>query len=265
MSRELRKRIHQARAAWPDVQVDEEAFVAHLGARAHKLEQLHLDDLYLAFACARGDAEAVAIFERTLLSKVRQFVARVDRSPQFAEEVQQILRARLLAGDAEHPPKVAEYSGVGPLHNWLRVAALRAALDQVRRRPEQVNASQDLAGKALAGSGDPEHELLRRRYRGEFQAALEAALGTLTAKERNLLRMHFVDGLGIDRLGIVYRVHRATAARWLQAARERLLEEIRQQLRPRLGLTDSQFDSLAGVLQGDLHVSMSRLFARPDN
>ena len=33
--------------------------------------------------------------------------------------------------------------------------------------------------------------------------------------------MHFLDGLNIDRIGVVFGVHRATVARWIAAARER--------------------------------------------
>jgi len=49
-------------------------------------------------------------------------------------------------------------------------------------------------------------------------------------RERTLLRMPLVDRLNIDRLGVIYRVNRATVARWLVAIRRRLFEEVRREL-----------------------------------
>jgi transposase len=37
------------------------------------------------------------------------------------------------------------------------------------------------------------------------------------------LRYHHVDGLNIDEIGAIYRVHRVTAFRWLEKAKEQLV------------------------------------------
>ena len=53
--------ISAARARWPDVAVDTQAFRAHLVAQlpqddpGRALSGWHVADLYLAFACGRGD------------------------------------------------------------------------------------------------------------------------------------------------------------------------------------------------------------------
>jgi RNA polymerase sigma-70 factor (ECF subfamily) len=260
--------IAEARAAWPAIALDQTRFARHLAARIPDGEDartvvrtLRIADLYLACACADGDAVALALFERDFLARVPAFVRRIDASAPFADEVRQLLRTKLLVGADGAPPKICDYSGLGPLQNWLRVAALRAALDLRRGGPEQVHASQDLAGKpALATGLDPETDLIRARYQGEFQTALEEALTVLPARDRNLLRMHFVDGLSIDKLAPAFRVHRATCARWIQSARERLLDETRRRLVERLRLSAAEFDSLAGAVASGLHLSLPRLF-----
>ena len=40
------------------------------------------------------------------------------------------------------------------------------------------------------------------------------AFAALESRERNLLRYALGDGLSVDAIGTLYRVHRATAARW---------------------------------------------------
>ena len=52
-------------------------------------------------------------------------MARIDSSSQFVDEVKQGLRERLLVGP---PPRIAEYSGSGPLGGWLRVVSVRLAI-----------------------------------------------------------------------------------------------------------------------------------------
>src|SRR5689334_13258114 len=67
--------VAQARAAWPMVELATEHFVEHLAARLGDaddpelaLRAMHTSDLYLACACMRGDAGAVAAFEAHCLS-----------------------------------------------------------------------------------------------------------------------------------------------------------------------------------------------------
>ena len=67
--------------------------------------------------------------------------------------------------------------------------------------------------------------------------------------------------LGIDHIGKVYDVHRATAARWLTRARESLFEMTRSHLRAELGLDDDEFQSLVRLVRSRLDVSVCRILA----
>jgi RNA polymerase sigma-70 factor (ECF subfamily) len=252
---EFAAQLRVARASWPEL-VPPVVFEAHLRARLDRGDVVtHLADLYLACACAHGVPRAIASFEREYLSHVPRYVARVTTSPHLLDEIMQQLRAKLLAGAPQAPPKIVDYRGVGALGGWLRVVALRSAIDVVRLRPEAVFASRDLAAKSLPGEGDLELEALRARHRQPFQEALEAALSAQPARARTLLRLHYLDGQGIDAIGVLYHVHRATAARWIESARAALLHDIRV----RLALPDNDFESLAGLLVSGLHLSASRL------
>src|SRR6185312_1867471 len=107
---------------------------------------------------------------------------------------------------------------------------------------------------------DPELALVRSRHAGDFERALQDAFGSLDERERNLLRLHFLDGLGIDGLAPVFGVHRATVARWLAAARERLQDTVLALLRERLAVGERELESLARLVRSDLEISLPSLF-----
>jgi RNA polymerase sigma-70 factor (ECF subfamily) len=92
----------------------------------------------------------------------------------------------------------------------------------------------------------------RRIYREAF----EAALATLTARDRNLLRQQYVYGTTIDELAALYRVHRATAARWVARVREVVLRRTRRHIGEALHLAGAELDSVMGRIATDLDYSL---------
>jgi RNA polymerase sigma-70 factor (ECF subfamily) len=239
-----------AQAAWPGVRLDETEFARAVSERAEgdELAELRTSDLYLATACARGDARAHQLFEADLLSQVPAFLSRL-RPPAFlVDEVQQRLRESLLM-----PGGLSGYSGRGALSSWLRVVAVRTAL---RLQRDLQPASADAAAPQPAGPAGPELEYLKSRYRGEYERALHEALQSLSDSERLFLRLHYADGLSIDRIGALYRLHRSTVARRLAGHRRKLLEGTRARLQERLKLTATEFDALLAIVRSQLVVSM---------
>lgn len=91
-----------------------------------------------------------------------------------------------------------------------------------------------------------------------FETAIERALTRLSVRDRTLLRLHLAERLSIDALGAMYSVSRATAARWLAAARGALAQGVRDDLRARLHIPDSELDSLIAVVRSQLDVSVLR-------
>jgi RNA polymerase sigma-70 factor (ECF subfamily) len=218
--------------------------------------------MYLAWACAEGNSEALAALERVLTSDVARALASADSSQAFVEEMLQVTREHLLVRRSGKPGRVADYGGRASLKTWLCAVAVRLAISRRRRkgeqRHEQLSTDHDLR---LAGGG-PEFEYLRGRYKSVFEDAVRSAIEQLPAKERMLLRLNVVDGMSVDELGALYKVGRSTAARWLASARRALLEAARRDLRTRLQLSPEEFESLAGDLSSQLEVSVLRLLAR---
>jgi len=110
---------------------------------------------------------------------------------------------------------------------------------------------------------DLELDYLKGRYQAEFKQAVEDAIATLPAEQLKILRLHYTDGLSIDRIGALLNVHRATAARWIRAASDAVRDETRRRLHERLRLSAGELDSLARLVQSQLHLSLSRLLKTP--
>lgn len=258
MDPELLERLTAAaKAAWPEVAVQADAFATFLQGKQIESEE-HAGDLLLACGCALGEPHALAAFESKYLTQVPGYIARIGREQTFVDEVCQQLRDRLLVGTQSMQPRIAEYAGRGPLGGWLRVVAIRAALEMKRSTRSDKDVDDESSNRMMA-SPDPELQYVRVRYAGEFKKAFTDAMGDLESRQRTILKLYLVDGLNIDRIGKLYEVHRATVARWIQTARDSLYDGTRERLQAGLNVSPAEFESLLGVVRSDLDVSVCRL------
>ena len=248
-----------ARSAWPSFAVDAEAFGRFLAQHAHQASDGELlapdraADLYLAFACAARHPLALKAFDALLTRVVRAAVSRIDSSDAFVDHVTQELRGHLLLGDS---PRLLGYAGRSPLTAWLRTVAARTALDTRRGGRDKAHESLPLA---LASNQAPELEMLRARYRSDFEDAARRALRSLEPRDRAILALSVRDGLSSSKLATLYGISRATASRWVAAARDKVVHEAQRELKERLGLSTAELESVAAAVRSDLDVSVVRL------
>jgi len=255
--------VDAARVQHPEFETDVTSFVAYAGARAqgHQVPPIaHAAELWLACACARQLPAAISVFNNEYAPIVRRVLLRRRAPEDVADEVQQMLRERLLVADAAsgRRPKIADYRGLGPLRSWVATVAattLATLRRGDRRRREDPPESK---GGSWAGQLDPELDYLKQRYAGEVEAAIVAALADLDARQRTLLQLHLGQRMNIDALGLMYHVSRATAARWLVAARSALAEAARSRLAKALGLSPSEVDSLVALVHSRIDISIAR-------
>jgi len=249
------------RRAFPELALSPEAFVERLAAcgapAAHAdLGEARAADLFLACACAAGVRGAVEVFDSLHLSRVGVALERLRPSPELVDEVRQVLREKLFVGREGAAPKIAEYDGRGALASWVRVIALRAAIDLQRRG--DVAAETDGAGEEPV-TGDPEVDYLKRRYREAFNAAFRGAVEELGAEAREILRLHFIEGLTLEALAQRHGVHRATVARRIAAGRDAVAASARRRLAAALGASEAELESLIRVMRTELDASLVRL------
>ncbi|WP_375757907.1 sigma-70 family RNA polymerase sigma factor [Corallococcus exercitus] len=249
----------RARAAWPGVELPREDFLAHLAARTAAsggAPVAHAEDLFLACACARGVPAALAHFERQHLPAARMALGRRGIAPDVVDEALQRLRERLLLPRPDGPPRLAEYDGRGPLEAWVRTVALRLAMTELR---ERATRPVEALLPTLLPSEDPSFAALKHRHHADIEASIAAALASLEPRQRTFLRLHLVENVGVEDIGRVHGVSRATMTRWLKAARDTLAERTHAELRRRLNVDEPELHSLAQSLLSGLDLSVRHL------
>lgn len=240
---------------WPTLRLEFAAFAGHCERAVASGSEGALEhgDLFLCCACLQDEPEALRSFEALGSSAAVAAIRRIDSDDDFVKETLQELWSKLLVGaDA----KVRSYSGRGPLQAWVRVAATRVALDRARVKKRSVERQLQLPEQLAAQELNVDAVLLKARFGEAFGAALRVALAKLSEQERNVLRMHVADRSSIDDIGRAYQVHRATAARWIERAREKIYGDVRDTLHVAHRLTPSEFKSLATILGGELELSL---------
>ncbi len=260
----LAQHLVAAHTAWPTVALTDESFLRHIArhlpaeATADVLRQLHGSDLYLACACAEGNPQALRAFDQHILQKVPSRLGALPRAT--VDEVLQVLRARLLMARGEAPPKVADYSGRGPLLAWVRITAARIAGELASRdgRQELFDEPPEAFARMLS-TGDPEHELVRKDSRELLVEVLRKVLASLPERERALLRLHHLHGFTMDKLASLYGESRSGMQRQVAHARERLLKLTRTELASRMRLEGAELESLLGLVRSRLDLSLNRL------
>ena len=264
--RTIEEAFAEASRAWPNVSVDAARFAEELVSRASasgaRAEELHASDVYLAIACAQGDRAALAHFEGALIPEAGRALSRLRLARADVEEMLQRIREKLLVRTADEP-LIASYTGKGALAAWVRAVAVREALTEKRkvgRRGGQVSES-NLAD--LAARGDPDLEQIRARYAEPFKAAFGDALLALPPRDRNVLRLIYVEGLTAEQVGLAYGVHRVSVARWIGAIRSALFEGTRDTLAKRLALSHDELHSLTRMCLSQLDVSIERMLTPP--
>lgn len=214
-------------------------------------------DLWLAFACLQGCDRAVQVLEREHIAKLSPHLAKMGLARDQIAEALQRIRCEVLLPTATQPPLLTRYQGRGTLAAFLRAVATRIAFRLMRdgRRAPAVREADELdaLGAAVGGEGS------RQAYAEVFSRGLRTALTGLDPRDRTLLRQVFVDRLSIDGVAALHQVHRATAARGIQRAKDALRSATYEQVSAALGVAVGELDSVARWVQSQVELSLHRL------
>ncbi len=249
--------VDAGRGAWPEAPLAARDFLAFLAPvvpaeAAAQLSSLRAGDLHLVCAYSLGIPGAVAALEKHHLSRVAAALGRLGTPAATIADIQQDLRQRLVEMRTS-PCSRRGYAGLGDLSSWLCVSAVRAAgrRHERGRRERPLEEAEELL---ITPEHDPELRLMHTTYKRELQTALLQALASLTSRERNILHYHFVERLSIDDIGGLYGVHRSTAARWIERAREALSLRTRELLAQRVSLSQGGFRRMLSLIESQLAV-----------
>lgn len=258
------KGFEEARQAAPDLVGSKRGFLRALVARLDKAPSVSdFVEVALVAACAEGDAAATARFEREHMAAGARSLSRMGLSSDERDEILQRARMKLLV--AETPtdlPQIVSYAGAGRLTSFVRVVVTREALSYLRtKRGGGPDASHldELAAPLV----DPGLRALAERSQSALRRGFELGIEALSSRERNVLRLHLLDGVELGAVARLYQVHRVTASRWLADIRERLVASARNHVQRELGLRDSEVDSVVRLARQELDVSIERILRTP--
>jgi RNA polymerase sigma-70 factor (ECF subfamily) len=260
-----RQVVERVQAAWPNLRVDLNEFAAFLESKRSAsapsgtaADALAVEDLYLAFACSRGDNKALVGFDREMRKDLEAAFVKMRVPPARRDDARQQIWEKLFVGPPR--PRILDYSGLGRLRFWFRVTVLRSLLDDLRAEKRSIEVlNDDIVLGAPAGGADPEMEHLKKLYRKEVASAFAETIAALAPEDRNVLRSYYSRQMTIDEIAAAFGIHRATAARRVNSARDRLLAETRRRLSEKLALKSRELDSVFRLIESRLHISVGRL------
>ena len=212
---------------------------------------------YLVLACLGQRPGAIETLDQQYIAVLTGRLRRICPQPDAVQDVLQVVREKVLSPPR---PKLSSYENRGHLSAWLTIIAVRAALDVNRREPGQGGQLAALDDQLIALTASPETEYLTQEVRAAFRSALRTAVQRLPPKQRFALKMQLVAGWSIDQIGRALSTHRATAARWLVSARDRLEQDVREELIGCLGLAEREVSCLMGQMRSQLDVRFSQIF-----
>lgn len=226
-----------------------------LGTKSY-FRSLHIRDLALAQACARGYEWAWKQFIDSYREPLKQAAAAIAKSSSIGEELADSLYAELFGlkdHEGQRRSPLASYSGRGSLMGWLRTTLAQRYVDRFRRtrREAPLEEGQFAAANEIPSSpGDA--------TRLHLELTVHATLRNLEPEDRFLLAAYFLDGRTLFEIARLLRVHEATVSRKLK----RLTESVRKQLLRELqrrGLRRVAAEEALGIDPRDLNISLKEI------
>jgi RNA polymerase sigma-70 factor len=211
------------------------------------LKSLHLEDLALACACSQGIEQAweffIAHFRQDLRNAAGAMLRTSGRADDVrAEELADSLHAELYGvrsgADGRRKSLFEYFHGRSKLSTWLRAVLAQRQVDMFRNSGKTVSLDAELdrdtppafAVRAQSVPTDSNSDPDREKYLERFDRALEAALASLTPRERMILACYYVDQFTLAAIGGLLHEHESTISRHLERVRRALRDRVTQAL-----------------------------------
>ena len=207
------------------------------------LESLHLEDLALACACARGSAPAWEHFVREyrpILLRIASRGQQADRARDVADSIYGELYG-LEERDGARRSLFNYFHGRSSLAGWLKAVVAQRLVDRARASRRLEPPPDELAPVAGPRDGEAfELEPDRKRLLALVRRALADAIGALDARDRLRLSLYYAQGMKLAAIGRVLGESEATASRKLERTRSAVRAAVETRLREADRLTDAE-------------------------
>jgi RNA polymerase sigma-70 factor len=231
------------------------------------LESLHLQDLALACACARGHEAAWDHFVRTygpVISRIAGRGQRADSARDVADSMYGELYG-LGERDGARRSLLDYFHGRSSLAGWLRAVVAQRLVDRARaaRRFEPLP-DDDAAVPAAAGSAPFELDPDRQHCLRLVRQRLAEALAALEPRDRLRLSLYYTQGMKLAAIGRVLGESEATASRKLERTRGEVRAEVERRLRETDRLTGAQVNLCFEEARTDPAFDLARALPPPE-
>jgi RNA polymerase sigma-70 factor (ECF subfamily) len=225
------------------------------------VEQLYADDLCLVIACEKGNEDAWQYLIDNYTSVIKRAASAASdesRGGEIAELVWAELYGLRLDKEGKTKGKLAYYTGKGPLGGWLRAVAAQLAVDDYRKNFRNVQIAEDgdnaFEQEAKQGftvrassleSGNENHADLVEdiEIAQKILNELRSAISKLSAEDRLLIKLYFLDGANLKEIGKTFGFHEATASRRLSRLLDELKGMVKKSLKSQQGWSESEVES----------------------
>lgn len=210
------------------------------GQREEFLCTLHLEDLALAQACAIGQEAAWESFVKIYRPYLRSAAAAILRASATSAEACELadsLFAELYGladGKTGERSLFRYFHGRSSLKTWLRAVLAQRRIDAVRaaKRFESLD-EPDGDGKIheiAQGAATPLADPHRERYIKLFQVALSAAIARIEFRDKERLKLYYVEEKTLAEIGKKLGEHESSVSRNLDRIRREMRENIEENL-----------------------------------
>lgn len=241
--------FERARAAFPQIVLPFDTFASAL-ARCGTSAVEFAEGVYVSEALATGNTQAIA-WVRSEIRRILRSAKNISVSRH--DDVEAAVVERLIVNK-----KVSQYRGAASLTSWLRVITVRTAFELFP--PTQEPHAQEFESMVFSNLNvsqkSADSRVLQNQVGETLSSAMSSAALALTAKERTLLRLHFLEGMTLDELARTYNSHSSTVSRWLADAKEHFLTVVRDEIGKRTGMGRLAVDSLVRTMHGKLDISL---------
>lgn len=231
------------------------------------LESLHVEDLALACACARGSEGAWEHFVREyrpVLLRIASRGQQADRARDVADSVYGELYG-LDERDGARRSLFDYFHGRSTLAGWLKAVVAQRLVDRARAARRFEPLPDDESSLPAAPGGAPfELGPDRHRFLRLVRHALAGALAGLDTRDRLRLTLYYAQDMKLAAIGRVLGESEATSSRKLERTRLGLRTAIEQRLREVDRLTDEQVDLCFDHARTDPAFDLARALPPPE-
>jgi RNA polymerase sigma-70 factor (ECF subfamily) len=224
-------------------------------ATAHEFfSTLHVQELVLARACARGNDAAWNAFLLRYREPLYEAGISITKDYGIGRELADSLYADLYgAGSSRGVSPLNSYMGYGSLEGWLRTMMARSFIDRYRQERRLVSLEEESEeGRQFAAAPPAEAATVDPR----LEQATDEALESLASEDRFILASFFLHGRTLAELAQVLRLHESTVSRRVHKITTSLRKQIVRGMMSR-GMSRRQADEALETDVRDLQTNVA--------